>query len=99
MEKAEIKQAIADQQELTKKLTAYYRTAQTEILQYLDDNLFYMSGTEAKMIIALFITGRQLNSTELSDITGLHANTIRQNIFSDHVKAVTDLIIDDTIND
>lgn len=99
MDKAEIKHIIAEHKQLTRKLTLHYRTAQVEILQYIDDHLPDMEKAELKIVIALFLEGRTLSALELQSITGLHSNTVNNNLFSDHVLAVNELILDEILAD
>ena len=95
----DIKQIIQQQKDLTKTLEAHYKTERTKILEYIEDHIDSMGEAELKMVNALLITGRTLNTKEYILYTGMHANTVRQNIYSDHVVAVNDLIVDMIIND
>jgi hypothetical protein len=99
MEKAEIKHIIKEQQELTRELKIHYRTLQSEILKYIADHLPEMEKSELKIVIALYLEGRSLTALELQDLTGLHSNTVNNNLFSEHVLAVNELILDEMLSD
>lgn len=99
MEKAEIKHIIQEQQELTRELKLHYRTLQTEILQYIAQHMPEMGKAELKIVMAMYLEGRRLSAEEIQTITGLHSNSITNNLFSNHVLAVNNLILEETLED